>query len=82
MPPPYETSLFLNETDSEEVKVLIKSFNVNKGTGPCSIPPKILNMICDSIANSIALIVNISFLTGVHPERLKIAKVIPIFKSG
>ena len=45
-------------------------------------PQKILNMICDSIANPIALIANISFLTGVHPERLKIAKVIPIFKSG
>ena len=62
--------------------MLIKSLNVNKGTGPCSIPQKILNIICDSIANPIVIIANISFLTGVHPERLKIAKVIPIFKGG
>ena len=27
-------------------------------------------------------IANISFLTGIHPDHLKIAKVIPIFKSG
>ena len=82
MPPPCKHSLFLTETDAEEVKLLIKGFNVNKATGPCSIPPKILNMICDSIANPIVTIANLSFLTGVHPDRLKCAKVIPIFKSG
>ena len=75
MPPPCKHSLFLTETDSEEVKLIIKGFNVNKGTGPCSIPPKILNMICtDSIANPIVTIANLSFLTGVHPDRLNVQK--------
>ncbi len=55
---------------------------LNKATGPCSIPPKILNLICDSIAYPIAIIANLSFMTGVHPERLKTAKVIPIYKTG
>jgi hypothetical protein len=79
---PHERSLFLSDTGPDEVKNLINSFNTNKGTGPCSIPPKILNLICDSISNPIATIANLSFSTGTHPERLKIAKVIPVFKSG
>jgi hypothetical protein len=82
MPAHHDKSFFLHETDTIEVKTLIKSFNINKGTGPCSIPPKILNMICDSVSPPIAIIANLSFSTGVHPERLKVAKVIPIFKSG
>ena len=45
-------------------------------------PPKILNILCDSIAHPITEIANMSFLTGTHPERLKIAKVIQILKSG
>ena len=74
--------MFLTETDTEEIMTLIKRFNVNKATGPCSIPPKILNMISESIAKPIVTIANLSFSTGVHPERLKVAKVIPIYKSG
>ena len=27
-------------------------------------------------------IANLSFLTGVHPEKLKVAKVVPIYKGG
>ena len=82
MPQPHYNSLLLTETNIEEVKSLIKSFNINTATGPCSMPPKILNLLCDSIAHPITEIANLSFLTGTHPERLKIAKVIPIFKSG
>ena len=82
MQPPHSKSILLNEFWREEVKNLIKSFNVNKSTGPCSVPPKIINMVCDNIAYPIAKIANTSFATGVHQERLKIAKVIPIFKIG
>ena len=80
MPPPH--SMFLMETDAEEIQNIITSFDTNKGTGPCSLPPKIINLICNIIASAIAKLANISFETGVHPDRLKIAKVIPIFKSG
>ena len=82
MPPPHPNSLFLSQTDINEIQNIIKSFNINKGTGPCSRPPKILNLICDIIASPIAKLASISFETGVHPECLKVAKVIPIFKSG
>ena len=70
MPPSNPNSLLLTEVDTNEIKNIIKSFNIHKGTGPCSLPPKILNMICDTIANPIAKLANISFETGVHPERI------------
>ena len=82
MPEPLPNSIFLEKVDADEVGNLIKSFDTSKGTGPFSIPPKIMNLICESIANPISKIANLSFLTGVHPENLKVAKVVPIYKSG
>ena len=82
MPAPIANSLSLAAVDADEVRNLIKTFDTGKATGPCSIPPKILHMICENIASPISKIANLSFLTGVHPERLKVAKVVPIFKSG
>jgi len=36
----------------------------------------------DELASPLALIANICFTSGIHPDKLKIAKVIPIFKKG
>ena len=82
MPDPLTNSIFLETVDADEVDKIIKSFDTNKGTGPFSIPPKIMNLICESIANPISKIANLSFLTGVHPEKLKLSKVVAIYKSG
>ena len=54
----------------------------NKSTGPNSIPVDLLKMIPDLIIFPLCEIINLSFLTGKFPDALKIAKVIPIFKSG
>ena len=82
MPNSQPNSIVFTPVDSEEIKLIIKSFNTKKATGPCSIPPKILNLICDSISHPVSKLANLFFLEGVHPDRLKVAKVIPIFKSG
>ena len=44
MPYPLPNSIFLDKVDPDEVEKLIKSFDTNKGTGPFSIPPKIMNL--------------------------------------
>ena len=54
----------------------------NKSTGPSSIPLKLLSIIPDLIILPLSYIINISFLTGVYPNLLKIVKVIPIHKGG
>ena len=81
MPDPLPNSIFLEKV-ADEVEKLIQSFDTNKGTRPFSMTPKIMNLICESIAHPISKIANLSFLTAVHPERLKVTKVVPIYKSG
>ena len=43
-----------------------------------TVAAKVVSVICKPLAH----ICNISFRTGVFPSRMKIAKVIPMFKSG
>ena len=42
---------------------------------------KCLSKLNNEISSSITLIINQSLTTGIFPERLKIAKVIPIYKK-
>ena len=66
---------------NEEILDIINSLE-NKSTGPSSIPLKLLSIIPELIILPLACIINISFLTGVYPNLLKIVKVIPIHKGG
>ena len=45
------------------------------------IPTEILKIIKQNICYPLKEIINISFATGTYPDKLKIAKVIPIFKN-
>ena len=66
---------------NEEIFDIINSLE-NKSTGPYSIPLKLFSLIPDLIILPLAYIINMSFLTGVYPNLLKIVKVIPIHKGG
>ena len=79
---PSERSIYLYECDKLEVKNLINSLKIRKGTGPNSIPTKILHLLSDDISEQLCKIFNLSLNTGKHPDILKIAKTIPIFKKG
>ena len=61
---------------NEEIHDII-NFLENKSTGPYSIPLKLLSLIPDLIILPLAYIINMSILTGVYPNLLKIVKVIP-----
>ena len=78
---PSENSFFLEPTDSEEIIFIIDSINVGKASGPHSIPVDILKMIKCNIGTPLMKIINMSFETGIYPNNLKIAKVIPIYKN-
>ena len=54
----------------------------NKGTGPASIPLKLLKIAADLISVPLCHIINTSFSTGVFPDVLKVAKVLPLHKGG
>ena len=66
---------------NEEILDIINPLE-NKSTGPSSIPLKMLSVIPDLIIIPLAHIINMSFLTGVYPDLLKIVKIVPIHKGG
>ena len=76
------SSLFLTPVTSIEVNDLINILNPSKSVGPNSIPIKLLEIIGCSVSPLLALLVNQSFQSGIFPDKLKIAKVISIFKKG
>ena len=77
----YYDSFTITPTSKAEIDAIISSLNSNKSTGPNSIPLKILKLTQNEISQHLAHIFNLSFMTGVFPDSLKIAKVIPIHKK-
>ena len=47
-----------------------------------SISMALIKQIITCVANPFTHICNVSFRTGVFPDKMKIAKVVPLFKSG
>ena len=75
------STIFLQPTDKEEIANIISSLNSNKASGPNSIPYRILFLLKNEISKQLADLFNLSFMTGVFPSVLKIAKVVPVFKK-
>ena len=75
-------SLFLSPCTPNEVSETIQSLKNGKSSGPNCIPIRLLKVLNSHISIELSVLINESFLTGIFPEQLKIAKVIPIFKKG
>ena len=74
-------NLIIAHISEEEVLDIITGLS-NKGTGPASIPLRLLKVIADIIVVPLCRLINLSFSTGVFPDILKVAKVIPLHKGG
>ena len=72
---------FLSPANKEEIKFILSCLDINKSTGPYSIPSKVLNLLKNGISEQPADLFKLSFTTGTFPTRLKTAKVIPIHKK-
>ena len=79
---PLEATFPIYECDRAEVENIISSLNPKNATGPNSISTDILLLLKKEISHPLSIIFNISLSTGVHPDLLKIAKAIPIYKKG
>ena len=78
---PNDHNFFINPTDEVEIINIIDNLCTNKATGPHSIPTDILQIIKFNIVTPLSEIINLSFSTGIYPDNLKIAEVIPIYKD-
>jgi len=81
-PPTNKHSMFCDPITSDEIVRIIHNFSNNKAPGNDNISTKILKEISDNIMLPLIYIFNLSFMTGIVPDLLKVAKVIPIYKKG
>ena len=77
----YPHSLFLQPTDSEEIRKIIFGLKNKKSYGIDGISSHIFKNFALELAVPISDIFNMSILNGIVPDIMKIAKVIPVYKS-
>ena len=65
-----------------EVFLLIEQLNPHKGTGPNGIYTEILKLVNHLICDTLCKIFNMCITSGKHPDKLKLAHALPIFKKG
>ena len=74
-------NFFCIPTPPAEINNIIIHSKSKKSTGFDNIDSYIVKQIAPQIVNQLANIFNKSFLTGIVPSKLKIAKVIPLYKT-
>ena len=78
---PMTSCMFLKPIVEEEVIKIIYKFNQNKSACHGDIGNFIVKRIAKEISVPLTLIFNTSISTGIVPDELKIAKVIPVYKK-
>ena len=77
-----EKSFFIGTVDIKETENKISSLQENKASGPNSLPIKMLKTSKKQLSVPLTYLINLAFETGVFPDILKTAKLIPIIKKG
>ena len=78
---PISTCMFLRPIVKEQVIKSIYKFNRNKSAGHDDIGNFIVKRIAKEISVPLTLMFNTSISTGIVPDELEIAKVIPSYKK-
>ena len=78
---PNPATLFMYPTDPLEVSKTIELMKPKLSAGHDKISMKFLKKIKDSVCLPISIIINISISTGSVPQKMKLAKIVPIYKA-
>ena len=81
MKPSNENSMFLEPVCIQEIITVMNSIKTN-AAGADNISKQIIKHNFHTIAKHLLKIINQSFTLGIVPNELKIAKIIPFYKSG
>ena len=76
------SSIVLQPTDAYEIVEIISSLNDHKSPGYLDIPIRIIKEAKFLIAEYLADSFNESLVSGIYPDVLKIAQVVPLHKGG
>ena len=74
--------MFVTPTGSNEIETIISKLLNSKSPGYDNIGPKLTKYIAPAIMSPLVHIFNISLLNGTVPDKLKIGKVVPVFKMA
>ena len=73
--------MFLSPTDPQEINDILKGLKPKNSSGHDSLSTNLVKNLGSSIAQPISIIINKSLQSGIVPEGLNLAKVIPIHKN-
>ena len=65
-----------------EIEDIISNLDSSKSIDPFSIPINLLKVLKCHISHLLAKLIIHSFVKGIVPSKLKVTKVIPLFKQG
>ena len=74
--------MFLAGVEENEVTNIVKSCKNKKSTGYGNVDMVIVKKVISNIVVPFTHICNKSFSSGVFPSKMKVAKVIPVYKAG
>ena len=77
----YAKCFFLNPSTPSEVVSIVLSLKNSKCEGVDGLSMSLIKETFDLLAAPLSHICNLSFEHGVFPDKLKIAKILPVFKS-
>ena len=75
-------SFFFNPVSPLEIENEIMNTPLNKAHGLYSFPNRILRSAKHIISQPLSVLINRSIENGIYPSKLKLAKVIPLYKSN
>ena len=79
---PYAIVCFCAQVTADEIQLEIAKLQTGKAVRPSSIPISVLKILKSELAGPLRVIFNTCFLTGIVPDKFKLARVIPVFKKG
>ena len=80
--PRQQETLIFQPVISSDVNEVICTLDQSKASGCDDLPVRMLVDAKEFVSEPLAFIMNLSFSTGIFPDKLKMARVVPIFKKG
>ena len=77
-----DEEMSVKELSNEELKSALKSLEPDKSPGFDEISPKIVKFVSTEIFKPFKYVINLSLMQGRVPDKLKIARVVPVYKDG
>ena len=75
-------SMFVDKVSEEEIVLIVTKLKSKTSIDSDGLDMEIVKRTIDCIVKPLCYIFNLSFQTGTFPNKMKVAKVIPLFKTG